>query len=217
MIDHDKKFVFLQIPKTGSDSICNCLLKFLCKKNMMSELSNKSIFGGCGHHSNLEELVNQTNQTFEDYFIFTIVRNPFDRVLSEYTYIPKYLAKIESGEIRRICNNLNGYSVESFRDKFPTFTSYVKNIPEIIFLNGHGRPQYSYVRYKKPDFIGRFENLQEDFDTICDKIGIPKQQLPHLNKTKHKHYTEYYDDETREIVAKKYAKDIEYFGYEFRE
>ena len=129
---------------------------------------------------------------FSDYFKFAFVRNPFEREVSLW----KYLTKIKR----------EGYVKEKFSDfvKLPkehTYMDYVKDEDGTIILV----------------YIGRVENIQEDFNIICDKIGIPQQQLPHNNPTKHKHYTEYYDEETKQIVAEKYAKDIEYFGYEFEE
>ena len=96
------------------------------------------------------------------------------------------------------------------------FKEFLKQEAPCCFVPWHKHLMSDYLTCDV-DFIIRFENLQEDFDIVCDKIGIPKKQLPHIHNAKHKHYTEYYDEETKQIVAEKYAKDIEYFGYEFGE
>lgn len=64
--------------------------------------------------------------------------------------------------------------------------------------------------------LEKTELLQEDISKICSMLNIPNFNLPHENKSYHKHYSEYYNNETREIVAKKYSKDIEYFDYKFK-
>lgn len=126
---------------------------------------------------------------FNEYFVFGFVRNPWDRAISRIMYRNKRYNRpmeISLQLLKKEC-----------RMNRPLYGDFFVN--EICAA----------------DFIGKFENLQQDFNTVCDKIGIPRQKLPHKNKTNHKHYTEYYDDETREIVAQKYARDIECFGYKF--
>ena len=65
------------------------------------------------------------------------------------------------------------------------------------------------------DFVGRFENLQEDWREICNCIGIAHIELPHVNRSERKDYREYYTEETRQIVAERFQKIIDKFGYEF--
>ena len=65
------------------------------------------------------------------------------------------------------------------------------------------------------DYIGRFENLHNDFKTVCKTIGLPNMKLRHLNRTHHKHYSKYYDEQTKQIVTQIYKKDIEAFDYKF--
>ena len=106
---------------------------------------------------------------------------------------------------------------KNFIEKYPTFRDHVLHHT----TKKRVKSQLEYICDKNGnnllDFVGRLENLQEDYDIVCDKIGIPQQKLLHKNKTEHKHYTEYYDDETKQIIAECYAKDIEYFGYKFGE
>ena len=191
-ISHKHKFVFIAVMKTGSTSVRNTL------NDYSDIISNSDKNSPYTHHTNvrkLEKHFDEKNWNWDDYFKFSFVRNPWDRTISVY----KYLLKLK-----------NKSWVREYLKETGSFSEYVK----------HGRyypSQADQLNNISDFYIGKFENLQEDFNIVCDKIGITKQQLPHKNPTKHKHYTEYYDDETKSIIAEKYAKDIEYFGYEFGE
>ena len=65
------------------------------------------------------------------------------------------------------------------------------------------------------DFVAKLERIQEDFDTICDRVSLPKTKLPRLNKTRRKPYRFYYTDETRKAVEDMYRDDLEAFNYTF--
>ena len=181
--------IFTHIPKCAGSSIHKA---FIGDQNTSSE------------HSKLDKII--FHEKIENFFKFTFVRNPWDRFLSTYFYFKKY-GQDNGGDM------LTGFIVNRF-DSFNDFTKHFPMIPDKIFPCPHFNPQNEWVD-ERHNLIGRFENLQADFDVVCEKVGLDKRILPHANKTDHKHYTEYYDNETRQIVAKKYAKDIEYFGYEF--
>ncbi len=70
------------------------------------------------------------------------------------------------------------------------------------------------------DFLIRYENLQDDYTSVCARIGIPPSQLPSLktkSRPERRHYSTYYDDRTRELVRKAYQRHIDHFGYRFEE
>jgi hypothetical protein len=67
------------------------------------------------------------------------------------------------------------------------------------------------------DFVGKVENLERDFPILCQKLGIePVPRLPHAFNSRRKfHYSVYYDEESEELVRRRFARDIDYFGYVF--
>lgn len=64
------------------------------------------------------------------------------------------------------------------------------------------------------DFVGKFENLKEDWDKVCDHLEQPRAKLPHKVRGFHKDYDRLYTDKVRNIVADYYGKDFELFDYE---
>ena len=201
IIDDNLKIIFVPQQKTASSSIICVLMLSPNRDHKTHENLNKYIQSKTGknydgHHVPLFELKNVYPKVYEnksEYFKFGFTRNPWERLVSAWKYA-------------FVSTRISCYGKVSFRKFIKEYTIVWLGVEmnTLDFCDGF-------------DFIGRFENLQEDFYKICDKIGIPQQKLPHINKSKRKHYTEYYDEETKEIVAKKYAKDIEYFGYKFGE
>jgi hypothetical protein len=147
----DTKSIFIHVPKCAGVSISEALYGNL----------------GGGHTTIYEYLYIFSPAEIEQFFKFTFVRNPWDRLLSAYTFLQK--------------GGWGKSDAELFNKelaKFVSFDDFVKNWvnPENVLKHHHVfRPQHCYVVDSKNkvtvDFLGRFENIDNDFTTICDVLG----------------------------------------------
>ncbi len=158
---------------------------------------------------------------YKDYFHFTFVRNPYDRLLSCYiqkVYNPalsnltnRYFINGEDRQFVKGYGNLMGFKKMSFSD----FVHFVTKIPD-EHCDPHFSPQHRLLDLETLDFIGRLENFEQDFSYIKEQISLSDDIKPEKRMTtKHGPYQSYYDDELRKMVAKKYARDLEIFNYDF--
>lgn len=172
---------------------------------------NKALFNSIGGgHTTLDQYINVfPPAVLMSYFKFTFVRNPWDRVVSAYTFLEK--------------GGLNKWD-KSFYEKelqhYNSFESFVRGWlkTENLMKHHHFRPQNHYIidKYNKisVDYIGYFELIEEDYAFIAQKIGINKS-LKKQNAVNRVDYKEFYNEETRGIVADVYSKDIELLNYNF--
>lgn len=210
MISHKHKYIFVHTPKCAGTSIEKALLNYEGIKidlndefylNSIPEPIKKEYLLDYPLHSYSQHFyLDQYKQSLAStYYCFTFVRNPWDLMVSEYFYILK--------------NYETNLSFEDFI-KIGDGLKEVKGFTWFVERGHHLLPQVNFIN-KNMNFIGKFENLQDDFNVICDSVKISRINLPYHNSTKHNRYTTYYNDLTRDIIAKRYKEDIEYFNYRF--
>jgi hypothetical protein len=145
----------------------------------------------------------EARQKYPDYFTFACVRNPWDRFVSG-------------------CKHVYGVSFTSAEDVLMNMPAPYTNPSGLLVENEYlhvAVPQYQYLYHDGKcvvDFLMRFENLQPDFDAVCDKIGKPRMVLPHVNKTEHEHYSTYFKSvKALAIFDALFCIDIDTFRYIF--
>ena len=147
-------------------------------------------------------------------FKFSFVRNPWDRLVSWWSLVDN-------------SRNFNAQPPNAFfayvLERATSFEEFLLRCDAEIFdRDGRKnifRNQIDYLAGDADelivDFVGRFERLQESFNEISIRLGRAPIELPQNNASHHAAYTDYYTPVTAEIVAKRYARDIEQFGYRF--
>lgn len=189
------KCVFVHIPKTAGTSIEKCI----------RDINDKTqVIGG---HSTADSLLKYKRDDFCNYFTFTIVRNPWDRLLSAYLYMQKM----------GTCDILGNKEIKEHK----TFESFVMNYcnEKSINDNMHLKPQYIFVCIDNKiavDYWGKYENLHIEWEFLCKKFKT-KIHLPWLNKTNDEYnsYKKLYTKQMIDKVQILYKKDIELFNYSF--
>lgn len=203
------RLIFYRIPKNASTSIYKHLGNTNVIKIHETEISKnvdtrvyKNIFEPS--HVKPKELISFGILDVKDYFSFCVVRNPWDRVVSMYKF-----SLLNKGIFKKI------YGIE--KEDFVSFCNIIKDRKDDPFFIGSHK-QSEWMDDKNPlDKILFFESLREDFSNMIKDINLVGvgSDLPHVNKTEHKHYSEYYNSETKKIISEVFEEDIDNFRYLF--
>ncbi len=179
-------FIFIHINKTGGSSVEAAL-------NLPFE-----------HLSAVEKINAVGIEKWQSKFTFAFIRNPFDKVCSHY----RYRVKTNQTNLKNNPITFSSWVKKTYGDKDPFYFDKPK-----MFM-----PQVDWLCDEKGeimvDQIYRFETLDDDFETLCKKFSLAAK-LPHLKATKKVDYQSYYSTETKQIIKRYFAQDLDQFNYRF--
>lgn len=174
MISHKHKCIFIHIPKVAGTSIETFFLDdleldFEDKHSLLlGKSTNMYLPPKVISHLTATEMISQhyiSEELFNEYFKFALVRNPINRLFSTYKY----------------------WGFETVIS-FDTFIKYsleklIKNKKYSFFLQS--QTTFLYNKTKEDnlmDFIGKFENIKHDFERVATKLEFSNSTLKHKNK-----------------------------------
>lgn len=187
-IFNEHETIFVHIPKTAGTSV------------------SQAIYEEQPWHHPIDLYFKLDEEKCNNYFKFAFVRNPWDRLYSTFLYAKKISHPIYHGPLSEIA-------------KLASFEEFVMQWCTQDKINKHFflKPQFHFLtidgKNLAVDFIGYFENIDEDFEHLCQKLGI-KKHLPKMNQSQKKDDVQkIYTLEMKNRVAELYSQDLQHFDY----
>ena len=232
IISHKHKFIFIRPHKVGGTSVHLALSFQSGEYDTVSRLhvmhSGWMDGEGCERyyihlnsrentvqcpHSDIMEIRKRFGiYYFNTYKKISIVRNPWDAQVSAFLYLK---SQEDIKEYRKIINWDSDFCKEEFKKHM------IKCLKKLDGNRIWNIDRYCFLKDEMVlDFVLRFENLENDYRKLCGSIGIKYIEIPRAKceiRTNNRHYSEYYDEDTVEMVRNESKNMIEYFGYEFEE
>lgn len=241
IVCHSKKFIFVHLHKTAGTSIKEAIVPFLDPEDLFIgvaadgpvELGPPSLLKQLQKHSSAAEIANTIGlKKWNAYFKFTLVRHPFDRLVSLYEFFhrvkrnnlkrPGLLKSLffqQKDLLESIDPNQKPWNWPGMQALLSTdsFSEFIRSehlahergaAPQTDSLtNDHGELMV--------DFVGQLETLAEDWQRICERTQV-QVPLAHENQSHRRHQSlgDYWSEEDIEFASEKYRSDFELLGYE---